>query len=188
MNLHAIPADEDSIQHFLESLWVPYHRTLERTVESHALAERDDLVDQEVDFWLDKLDDDAVRAWAAVASPDFEEMVTHVERTESEFASGNVDDGDLAGFVVTRLDPSSPVFDNPDRVFVDELYVREPYRGTGLAREFIGLAVDRAREHDFDELRLEVDVDNERAKAFYDKLEFEQHRWTLSLAVDEFEA
>jgi len=41
-----------------------------------------------------------------------------------------------------------------------------------------------AREQECGELRLDVDVDNERARAFYEKQGFEPHREQLTRPVE----
>jgi ribosomal protein S18 acetylase RimI-like enzyme len=76
------------------------------------------------------------------------------------------------------------VFDRPDRLVIGDVYVLERYRGTGLARELVDRAGRRARESGCAEVRLEADVDNDRALAFYEKLGFETVRYTMSVSVE----
>ena len=59
----------------------------------------------------------------------------------------------------------------------------ERYRGTGLAREIVDRARTRARESGCTEMKLEVDVDNDRALAFYEKVGFETVRYTMCFSV-----
>ncbi|GAB7117753.1 hypothetical protein JCM9743_02140 [Natrinema sp. JCM 9743] len=66
---------------------------------------------------------------------------------------------------------------------IGDLYVRDPHRGTSLARELVGRAAERARVAGCTELVLDVDVDNDRAVAFYEKLGFETARRRLTLSV-----
>uniref|UniRef100_UPI003CF27A03 GNAT family N-acetyltransferase n=1 Tax=Ligilactobacillus animalis TaxID=1605 RepID=UPI003CF27A03 len=54
----------------------------------------------------------------------------------------------------------------------------------GLADRFIDRAVADARERGCGELALDVDVDNKRAIAFYEKRGFENHRRHMTLDVD----
>ena len=66
---------------------------------------------------------------------------------------------------------------------VDELYVREAFRGRGIATRALELAAEVCREMDLSALRLEVDVWNTRARDLYRRLGFtlqERHmmsRW-----------
>lgn len=62
-----------------------------------------------------------------------------------------------------------------DAAVVNEIYVREPHRGTGVADDLLDAALSVAREQDLplDRLVLDVDPDNERAQAFYERRGFE---------------
>lgn len=173
MELRRLPADEAAVRRYVEELWLPYHRDLEATVDAHALADDVDLVAEEIEFRLDRLETESYRAWVAIDEP----------------SNGDRDlagvDGDLAGFITTDVEVSPSVFDHPDRLIVGDIYVREPYRGTGLARDLIDRAEERAREKGCAELTLDVDVDNERAIAFYEKLGFETYRHQMTATVDD---
>lgn len=171
MELRRLPADRDAVRRYVEQLWLPYHRELETTVEAHALAEGVDLVATEVGFRLDWLDDDNRRAWVAVDGA-----------RDPDVAAG---DGTLAGFVATDVDESPPVFDRPDRIVVCDIYVREPHRGTGLARRLMDRAAERAREAGCGELVLDADVDNAGAIAFYENCGFETRRRRMVASAEE---
>ena len=179
MDLHRLPAEDAAVRRYVEDLWLPYHRELEATVDAHALADDGDvdLVAEEVAFRLDRLESDDYRLWVAVDG---------VGSRDGD-ASDDVDlarEGALAGFVGTELEEAPSVFDRPDRLVVGDIYVREPYRGAGLARELIDRAAERARAADCPELALDVDADNERALAFYEKLGFEPHRHRMTVDAD----
>lgn len=177
MDIRPLPAEEPAVRRYVEDLWLPYHRDLSAAVDSHALADDVDLVDAEVDFRLDRLASEGYRAWVAVEAD----------------ADGRPGDGDpfadadagadLAGFVTVEVDEAPTVFDRPDRLRVGDVYVREQYRGTGLARDLIERAADRARDAGCAQLVLDVDADNERANAFYEKLGFETYRREMTLDV-----
>lgn len=177
MQLHRLPADEAAVRRYVEELWLPYHRELEATVDDHTLADDVDLVAEETAFRLDLLESDSHRTWVGVDGISEEDSECDVDLADG--------DGELVGFVTTDLDESPTVFDYPDRLIVGDIFVREPYRGTGVARTLIDRAVERAREAGCPELTLEVDVDNERAVAFYEKLGFEPHRCQMTAAVDD---
>jgi ribosomal protein S18 acetylase RimI-like enzyme len=64
---------------------------------------------------------------------------------------------------------------------IDELYVREAYRGRGLGTRALEVAAEACRGMDVSALRLEVDVENERARALYQRLGFTlQKRYMMS--------
>ncbi|ELZ37397.1 GCN5-related N-acetyltransferase [Halorubrum saccharovorum DSM 1137] len=190
MEIRRLPIDEDALRRYAAELWLPYHRDLAASVGAHALADRADeeLIAAETEFRLDLLREDANRRLWVVA-------------VDAETDAGDVDpagldpeapepvgvpdpDRDLVAFVSTSVDGCPEVFDRPDRLVVGDIYVDEPYRGTGLASRLIERAAADAREQDCGELRLDVDVDNERARAFYEKQGFEPYREQLTRDVE----
>ncbi|MDF9744249.1 GNAT family N-acetyltransferase [Natrinema salsiterrestre] len=175
MGFYLLPADEAAVRRYVGDLWLPYHRELEAIVDAHALADTDttDLLAAEVEFRLERLETNDYRTWVAVD-----------ESCDGDSGGRPLADGELAGFVATEIDESPPVFDRPDRLVVTDIYVREPYRGTGLADDLIDRATKRAREATCTELALEVDVDNDRAIAFYEKRGFETDRRRMTMSVD----
>lgn len=172
MEIRTLPATQAAVRRFVTDLWLPYHRELERTVARHALADDVDLVEEEVRYRLELVREPKHRASVTVDAPDGgDAMVTD-------------DDADLAGFVTTDVAGSPPVFDRPDQLAIGDLYVREGRRGTGLARALVETANDRAIAEGCEELTLDVDADNARVLAFYDRLGFEPYRHELARRVD----
>lgn len=176
MELLSLPADKTVLRRYVEDLWLPYHRELESTVDHHALADDVDLVDEEVAFRRDRLEDERYEAWIAVDTSDAE------PESRPDLADT---DGEFAGFVTTEITEAPTVFERPDRVRIGDIYVRDPYRGTGLARDLVDRAAERARTNGCAQLTLDVDVDNERAIGFYEKLGFEPMRRQLVIDVGE---
>lgn len=171
-HLRRLPADEEAARRFAEELWLPYHRDLEAAVESHALVD-DVPLEEEIEFRLDFLESDTYRAWVAVDGDEpTDAPLSEVER-------------ELVGFVTANVDECPPVFDRPDRLKIGDFYVRESHRGTALAQTLFDRAVEYAREVGVSELSLDVDADNERALAFYEKVGFEPHRYEMTAPVDE---
>jgi ribosomal protein S18 acetylase RimI-like enzyme len=170
MNLRRLPPDEAAVRRYVEDLWLPYNRELEAIVDEFALADDVDVVAEERGYRLGLLESEDYRLWIAVDGGN----------GGSDLAD---DDGEFVGFVATDIDEAPTVFDRPDRLVVCDIYVREHYRGTGVARELVERARRRARESGCDELRLDVDVENERAIAFYEKVGFEPSRHTMHTDV-----
>ena len=81
------------------------------------------------------------------------------------------DDG-LVGYVFLLPERLAFVW---DAAVVNELYVAPERRGTGVADDLLAAATDVAREQDLplDRLLLDVDPENDRARAFYDRHGFE---------------
>lgn len=168
MDIRRLPSDEETIRHYLEELWLPYNRELGELLDRFSLAEDIDIVSEELEYRLERHETEGYRAWVAV-----------------DGSNGDESSGNFVGFVTTDVDEAPTVFDRPDRLVVCDIYVTKPYRGTGLASELIERAERRARETGCDELKLEVDVENERALAFYDKLGFEHTRHTMVAPITE---
>ncbi len=87
----------------------------------------------------------------------------------------------LAGFVF--LLPADLAF-VWDAAVVNELFVRTGHRGTGVVDDLLDLALDIARGQDLplDRILLDVDADNDRARAVYDRHGFEP--WGQIVARD----
>lgn len=158
------------IRRYVKQLWLPYHRELETTVDGHALAEDVDLVAAEVAFRRERV---------ATTSQEVSVAVDGGRPVEVEEGEGR-----FVGFVTTDVDEASTVVDRPDRLVVDDIYVRESCRGSGLPRELMAHAAERARAAGCPELALDVDADNPRAAAFYEELGFEPLRRRLTVPAD----
>ena len=198
MRLRRLPATRAAAARYVAELWLPYHRDLAERVDGHALADRPEgeLIADETSFRLDRLREDDYRLWVAsvAAGSDSDEPVDSV--TLDSEGTGALDpatpaspgvpapDRDLVAFVSTGVDACPAVFDRPDRLVVGDLYVSAAFRGTGLADRLMDRATLDARERDCEELRLDVDADNGRALAFYEKQGFETYREQLTRPVE----
>lgn len=65
------------------------------------------------------------------------------------------------------------------------MYVDPAYRGTGIAEDLVTRALQHACEDGAVELTLEVDVDNDRALAYYEKLGFDVARYRMRVPLEE---
>lgn len=183
------PTDDAGLRRYAAELWLPYHRDLTASAAAHALADWPDeeLIAAETEFRLDLLREDANRRlWVVAVDAQTDAGDVDPESLDPEApVSGGVPgpDRDLVAFVSTSVDDCPEVFDRPDRLVVGDIYVADTYRGTGLADRLVERAVADAREQDCGELRLDVDVDNDRALAFYEKRGFEPYRKQLTRDV-----
>lgn len=75
-------------------------------------------------------------------------------------------DGELVGYVFVLPESMSLIW---DAAVLNELFVAEDYRGTGIADELMDAAIDFATQQELplDRIVLDVDRENERAQAFY---------------------
>jgi GNAT superfamily N-acetyltransferase len=101
-----------------------------------------------------------------------EERAVQVGERGGGSRSGNDGANALAGYVFVLPASLSYIW---DAAVVNEIFVREPHRGTGVADDLMeaALAVAREQETPLERVVLDVDPDNERARAFYDRWEFE---------------
>ncbi len=86
--------------------------------------------------------------------------------------SRDADEPSLAGYVFVLPWDLAMIW---DAAVLNEIYVPEPRRGTGVADALMDAAVELARDQDPPLPRLVLDVDrgNDRARAFYDRHGFE---------------
>ena len=160
------------MRRFVEELWLPYNRDLEALVDSHVMAEDVD-VDEIVEFRTNHFDDPSRRLWVAL------DDVDDPTGTLADF------DGTFAGFLSTSLRTPPSKYATPDRLSLGNFYVDPAYRGTGLADDLVARAIQHAREDGAGELTLEVDVDNDRALAYYEKLGFDVARYRMRVPLEE---
>ena len=179
MEIRRLPTDEDALRRYAAELWLPYHRELAANAEAHALIDWPDerFVERNVAFTRSRLEDEGGRGWVAARVRDDVEV-------DSATAPVTHPGLELTGLLLTSVDECPDPFDRPDRLVIGEIYVAEPYRGSGLADRLMERAAADAREQDCGELRLDVDVDNGRAMAFYGKQGFEPYRKQLTRSVD----
>ena len=80
-------------------------------------------------------------------------------------------DTPLAGYVFVLPESLTYIW---DAAVVNELFIREPHRGTGVADDLLEAALTVARDQDLplDRVVLDVDPDNERARTFYEQWDF----------------
>jgi len=160
------------MRRFVEELWLPYNRDLERAVDAHEMADDVD-VDGIVEFRTGHFDAPDNRLW--VALDDVDDPTRPLDDVDATFA----------GFLGTALKTHPSKFETPPRLLLGNFYVDPAYRGTGLADDLVERAIQHAREDGCRELTLDVDVDNERALAYYEKLGFEVGRYRMRVPLDE---
>lgn len=83
--------------------------------------------------------------------------------------------GEIIGFATASLGNRSPVFEEKKLGKVDELFVKEKYRNSGLGKELVDRVVDWLEGKDIELLKIRVLEANERANDFWDSQGFEDH-------------
>jgi GNAT superfamily N-acetyltransferase len=124
--------------------------------------------------------DDKRATYAAKLTDDYREgWLAWVERCVAEdpdcvqvAVAGRAGEEGPIGYVFVLPASLSYVW---DAAVLNELYLDPPARGTGVADDLMRAALDCARAQDLplDRVVLDVDRENDRARAFYDRWGFE---------------
>ncbi|WP_135852952.1 GNAT family N-acetyltransferase [Halorussus salinus] len=122
-------------------------------------------------LWCTKHDPQCVTV-AEVVGDDEADTARSESDEEAPEETEAADDPALAGYVFVLPQQLAMIW---DAAVLNELYVRPEYRGTGVADDLMDAAVELADEQDLplDRLVLDVDRENDRAQAFYDRHGFE---------------
>ena len=112
------------------------------------------------------------REWFGNPSPSDEEMrasVARIHAADGEFLLGAVD-SEPAG--VLQLRSRWSVWTSSEDAWLEDVFVREDARGTGLGRALVEAAIERARSRGCLRIELDVDEANTPALALYRSLGF----------------
>ena len=115
----------------------------------------------------------------AIAATVWAWLLARTHGVEGVLAIG--DDGELAGFVHFR--PFPRTLDGNEACFIDDLWVTEEQRGTGLAEALIDRVRATARARGWTHVRWVTDAKNARARALYDRIADDANLATYRIAV-----
>ncbi len=146
-------ARTDDLRPIVHELWRPFAAEMAEVDPYDELA--DDITGPALDYRRDLLDRDDVAMWVGVSAADYHALAT-VERQASP-----------------------PVFARGDSAHIHELYVTESFRGSGVADSLMEHVEEWAETRSCAYLALDVNVANERARAYYEKQGFEAKRQTM---------
>jgi ribosomal protein S18 acetylase RimI-like enzyme len=114
------------------------------------------------------------RSWFAKATPTDEEIGASVSRIHSgmdgEYILGGADGARPDGVVQLRYRWS--LWTSSEDAWLEDVFVSEQARGTGLGRALVLAAIDRARERGCARIELDVDESNTPAFELYRALGF----------------
>lgn len=97
-----------------------------------------------------------------------------IDRPDTEYLLGTPhDDAPPSGVLQLRFRPS--VWMATDDAWLEDLFVREGARRSGLGAALIELALDRAREHGCRRVELDTSESNAAALALYERFGFSPH-------------
>ena len=117
----------------------------------------------------------AFRDWLGYDEPPDDEIGASVDRLSGDPATDFLlgaagPESPAAGVVQLRYRHS--VWTGSDDAWLEDLYVSDAARGTGLGRALTEFAFERARERGCFRIQLDVNAANEPAKALYEALGF----------------
>jgi ribosomal protein S18 acetylase RimI-like enzyme len=108
-------------------------------------------------------------------------LLARTHGVEAVLAFG--DDGELAGFAHFR--PFPRTLDGNEACFLDDLWVAEPHRGSGLAEALIDRLRAIARERGWTHVRWVAEAKNARARALYERIAEDAQLVTYRIGVDD---
>lgn len=90
----------------------------------------------------------------------------------SVFLVAEVPAGGVVGFVVATIESSIPIYRLTEFAFLHDLWIEEDYRHEGVARQMTMLLIERFKEMNLKQIRLETAVANEPARALFQSCGF----------------
>ncbi|GGL24532.1 hypothetical protein GCM10009037_05080 [Halarchaeum grantii] len=152
------PLRDVDLDAFVDELWLPAQREL-AAMTSYTLA--DDIRAGGVSYHRKRLDSD--------------DAITYV---------GSLGD-DLVAHVSAAVQTPSPVYEQIHECHVGELYVDGSIRRRGAARALLDAAEQWGRAMDCERLDLNVDVQNEAARALYEDVGYRVERQNMKKPLDD---
>ncbi|MFW5939940.1 MAG: N-acetyltransferase family protein [Halolamina sp.] len=136
-------------------------------------------------LWVELARDQRVHGSHLLAEPNREAVREVLARS---IVTGGVlvartGDGTLAGFVEFGRETMSYRQD-AERGVIENIYVRQPHRGSGVGGDLLEAAEDRLFDAGVDRVSLEVLADNEAARRLYARYGYEPHRIELEKAPE----
>jgi ribosomal protein S18 acetylase RimI-like enzyme len=128
----------------------------------------------------------AFRDWYGTDWPSGNAFLAGVERliesTDTEFLLGTPDD-DSPPCAVVQLRYRYSIWTASHDCWLEDLYVHEHSRRSGLGRAMVMAAIDRAEQRDCRRIELDVDHVNEPARELYRSLGFAEKHGGAALLV-----
>jgi ribosomal protein S18 acetylase RimI-like enzyme len=89
----------------------------------------------------------------------------------------------LVGFLVAGVQNEIPIYQITEYGFIYDLWVEEPYRNEGIARQMVTLAVERFREIGVQQVRLDTAFTNQAAQGLFKSCGFRPSiiEWLIEL-------
>lgn len=92
----------------------------------------------------------------------------------AEIPDGSGDAGEIVGFLSGEIREGSPAFSPKTWAAVEDIYVTHEHRSRGIGRTLVDACSEWARDKGADGVSLQVAAGNERARKFYETLDFRE--------------
>lgn len=93
-------------------------------------------------------------------------LVAEDEASESEPAAK------LVGFLVATIEKEIPIYRLKEFAFIHDLWVEPEYRRTGIARQIVMQAIERFKQMEVQQIRLDTAAANEAARRLFSECGF----------------
>lgn len=140
------PLDRSEVESLVDELWAPLADRMAELSQYNALT--DDARDRALAFRREQFEADDVRTLVAV------------------------DDGKLVGYVSGEVQPTPPIFQRGEELYVSELYVKEHHRRTGVGSDLLGAIATLGREEGCETVSVSVDVRNAAGRELFEASDF----------------
>ena len=90
----------------------------------------------------------------------------------SVFLVAQTPKGQVVGFAVATVESSIPIYRVTEYAFLHDLWIEEDYRHEGIARQMTMLLIERFKQMNVKQIRLETAIANESARALFQSCGF----------------
>ena len=92
-------------------------------------------------------------------------------------------DGEAAGYLTVTVKKPPPVY-NVERIgYIDSIFIRKPFRGTGLSSRFRETAIAWFRDKNLSHMSLNVSPQNSHARSIYQGWGFLEYRLEMRMKI-----
>lgn len=90
----------------------------------------------------------------------------------SVFLVAELPGGRIIGFAVATIDSNIPIYRVTEYAFLHDLWIEDDYRNEGTARQMTMLLIERFKQMNVKQIRLETAFANEAARALFESCGF----------------
>lgn len=155
-------AGPEDVEALVDDLWFPLAHEMEELDSFNALIDSEDVREGSLGHKGELIEDD-----------DYVFFLAFVDNQRNP-----------VGFVGLEETDSPPIFDRGRHTHVHEIYVKEGYRGSGIATRLMEKAEEWAEDRGCEYLDLMVNADNDAAISLYEEMGFDVKRYNMLKKID----